>query len=193
MTQCVKHFFSCNIYYGWYFVTRNIYFISVNCYYCFVQWTVCNLSVCRKVNRQYKHNLACAEHDHQLPYRGLHVRWHFTESCKIFTGNATITDVHTDELHVRRHFIESGWNVTITNDFADGLQFVSICRQFTITDKFIDGRCEFQRAGIKCISDHVSLPMKLPTDCEKYGGWLKILLRNSKFTDGFSTYHRWNN
>jgi hypothetical protein len=68
MKQCVKHFFSCNIYYGWYFVTRNIYFINVNCYYCFVQWTVCNLSVCRKVNRQYKHNLACTEHDHQLPY-----------------------------------------------------------------------------------------------------------------------------
>jgi hypothetical protein len=124
---------------------------------------------------------------------GLHVRWHFTESCKIFTGNATITDVHTDELHVRQHFIESGCNVTITdvhtdelhvrqhfiesgcnvtitNDFADGLQFVSICRQFTITDKFTDGRCEFQRAGIKCISVHMPLPMELPTDCEKYEG-----------------------
>jgi len=30
-----------------------------HCYYCFVRWTVCNLSVCKKVNRQYKHNLSC--------------------------------------------------------------------------------------------------------------------------------------
>ena len=71
---------------------------------------------------------------------------------------------------VRRHFIESGGNATITDDFANGLQPVDIFRQSTFTDKFTDGWCEFQRAGIKCISNSVPLPTDLPTDCEKYGG-----------------------
>jgi hypothetical protein len=70
---------------------------------------------------------------------------------------------------VRRHS-QRGGNVTITDDFADELQSIDIYRQFTITDKFTDGWCEFQRAGIKCIFDRVPLPMKLPTNCKKYGG-----------------------
>jgi len=78
------------------------------------------------------------------------------------------TALQTDT--VSRYFTKNGGNATITDDFADGLQSVGIGRQFTIIDKFVDGRCEFQRVGIKCISDHVSLPMKLLTDCEKYGG-----------------------
>jgi hypothetical protein len=38
---------------------------------------------------------------------------------------------------------------------------------------------------IKCISDRIILTTELPTDHEKYGGSLKILVRNSKITDGF--------
>jgi hypothetical protein len=45
---------------------------------------------------------------------------------------------------------------------------------------------------IKCISDRVRLPTDLPANCEKYGGALKNLVRNSKFTDGFWTPH-WRN
>jgi len=45
---------------------------------------------------------------------------------------------------------------------------------------------------IKCIFDRVILSTELPTDHEKYGGSLKILVRSSKITDGFLTLHRWN-
>jgi hypothetical protein len=75
----------------------------------------------------------------------------------------TITDDFADGLRSSAFY-------TITNDFADGLQAVSIYRQFTITDKFTDGRYEFQRAGIKCISDYVQLPTKLPTDFRNMEG-----------------------
>ena len=34
---------------------------------------VCNLSVCRRVNRQYKHNLSCTVHDHRRLYRRKHL------------------------------------------------------------------------------------------------------------------------
>jgi len=46
----------------------------------------------------------------------------------------------------------------------------AFCRQLTITDKFTNKRCKFQRAGIKCISDRVQMPMKLPTDRENMEG-----------------------
>jgi len=66
------------------------------CYY-FVQWTVYHLSVCRKVNRQYKYNLSCTMNYHRRQYRRMKVRRHFTESWKIITGNATITDELSDD------------------------------------------------------------------------------------------------
>jgi hypothetical protein len=50
----------------------------------------------------------------------------------------------------------------------------------------------FKGLRIKCISDRVILPTDLPTDHEKYGGSLKKLVQNSKFTDGFLTHHRRN-
>jgi hypothetical protein len=72
-----------------------MYFISVICCYYFVRWTVNNISVCRKVNRQYKHNLSCTVHDHRRLYQRITVRRHFTES---FTRNAIITDDFVDGL-----------------------------------------------------------------------------------------------
>jgi len=57
-----------------------------------VRRAVCNLNVCRKVNRQYKHNLSCTVHDHRCLYRRIQsddIAWSVS---KIFTGNATIND-----------------------------------------------------------------------------------------------------
>jgi len=110
MKPCVKHFFHViyimdDIFWN----TKYLFYKFVlfkHCCYCFVRWIVYHLSVCRKVNRQYKHHLSCTMHYHQRPYRWTHVRRYFTETWKIFTGNATITD-----------------------DFADGLLSVSISQR----------------------------------------------------------------
>jgi len=82
-----------------------------------------NLSVCKRVNRQYKHNLSSTVHNHRCLYRRIQfigilpkvakyllempqspmslqtdtVRRYFTESCKIFTANAILTDIDTDK------------------------------------------------------------------------------------------------
>ena len=97
------------------------YLLLKHCCYCFVRWTVYHLSFCRKVNRQYKYNISCAVqqlptnslpsashrefknnylkcHNHRRPYRWTHVFQHLTESSKIITRNATITDDDTDGL-----------------------------------------------------------------------------------------------
>jgi hypothetical protein len=155
-----KAFFSCNIYYEWYFVTQNIYFISVNCSYCFVWWTVCKLSVCRMVNRQHKHNISWTMHYHRCQYRQIIVCRHYTES---FTGNAIITDEFADglsmsafhkELHYKCHNHRQlcGWipSIVISQRVVERAQSLTTVqmdivrrRQFIITD----GRCKFQRAG----------------------------------------------
>jgi hypothetical protein len=83
---------------------------------------VCNLSVCRRVNKQYKHNLSYTMHNHQRLYRrkpsiGIlpRVAKHLLQmpqsptslqmdtvsvsispSWKIFTRNAIITDISTE-------------------------------------------------------------------------------------------------
>ena len=49
---------------------------------------------------------------------------YFTESCKIFTGNATITNVYTNEYYIHRHFTVS-WKIftgyaIITDVSTDG-------------------------------------------------------------------------
>jgi len=112
-TQKCKAFF--------YFVTRNIYFIIVHYCYCSVR-SVCNLSVYRRKNRQYRHNLSWIVQDNrrisrrtysisilqrvekyllEMPQSSTSLQTkticqHFTESCKIFTTNAIITDIYTD-------------------------------------------------------------------------------------------------
>jgi len=97
---------------------------------------------------------------------------------KIFTRNVTITDVYTDgyspsafyrELQkyllempqspttlqtdtVRWHFTESCkniyWKCHNHRWLYRRIQSVGICRQFKVTDKITDRRCEFQREGI---------------------------------------------
>jgi len=141
-------------------------------------------------------------HYHRRPYRWITVRRHFIEN---FTGNATITDEVADELHsvsisqiaslempqspttlqtdsFRRHFTKSGGNAILTDDLADRVQSVGICRQFTITDKFIDGWYEFQMSGIKCISNRMSLPTTLLLNPARPGGSTRWLDRS-----GFNT------
>ena len=162
-TLC-KTFFSCNIY----------YVLFKQCCYCFVRCTVYHLSVCKKVNRQYKHHLSCTMHYHRRPYRRTHVRRYFTKSWKIFTGNATITDDFADGLpsvgisqRVEKILLEMPQSPTMLRTDSS----LSVCFQWVkITDKITDERTNSKGRGIKCISDRVSLPTELPTDCEKYGG-----------------------
>jgi hypothetical protein len=71
---------------------NKVYVLFKHCCYYFVRWTVYHLSVCRKVNRQYKYNLTCTLHYHRRPYRWTKIRQYFTENWKIITGNATITN-----------------------------------------------------------------------------------------------------
>jgi hypothetical protein len=106
-------------------LTRNIYFISVNCCYCFVQWIVCNLSVCKKVNRQHKHNFLCTEHDHRHPY------WRITSPSAF-----------------HRELQNIYWKCHNQRRLYRWIQSIGICWQSKITDRITDGRCEFQKAGI---------------------------------------------
>ena len=116
-----------------------MYFISVICCYYFVRWTVNNISVCRKVNRQYKHNLSCIVHDHRHLYqritrssafhKQLHkyllemtlsptssiptdtVRRHFTESCRNICWKCPLSPTSLPTDTVRRHFTQSCINI----------------------------------------------------------------------------------
>jgi len=89
-------------------------------------WAIYNLSVCKRVNRQYKHNLSCTVHNRRCLYRRIQfidilprvaeyllempqslmslqidtVCRYFTESCKIFTANAILTDIDTDKYNM---------------------------------------------------------------------------------------------
>jgi hypothetical protein len=132
-----------------------------HCYYCFVRWTICNLSVCKKVNRQYKHNLSCTLHYHGRPYWRIKVRQPFTVASSPttlrtdyspsafhsnLTGNATIiTDDFADRLRPSAFYNSLIGNATIiTDDFADGFNpsaFHSslIGNATIITDDFANG------------------------------------------------------
>ena len=121
----------------------------------FVPTVICPSTFHREFENNY---LKC--HNHRRLYRQNNVRRHFTESSKIITWNATITDVYTD-----------------------GYKSIGKLPTKLPTDcTNSKGLC------IKCFSDCVILP----TDHENYGGSLKILVRNSKITDGFLTLHRQN-
>jgi hypothetical protein len=106
----------------------NMKYLFDKCLSVFVWWAVCNLSVCRKVNRQYKHKFSCTVHDHPRPYRWITFRRYFTESYKIFIGNATITDDFADGLPSvgiqQRGSLEMPQS--LTDDFVDRLKSVSI-------------------------------------------------------------------
>ena len=142
-----------------------------HCCYYFVRWTVYHLSVCRKVNRQYKYNLSCTMHYHRHPYRRNKVRRHFTESWKIITGKCHNYRKLCRRPTVRRHFTKS-WKI-ITGKCHN---YRCICKRPTISRYVVGGSilsiksptaCANSKGRcIKCISDRV----KFPTDREKYGG-----------------------
>ena len=120
-------------------------------------------------HREFENNyLKC--HNHRRPCRRIYSRRHFTESSKIITWNATITDVYTD-------------NYKSVGKLSAG----QVYRQKYWRTARIPKDC-----ALKCISNRVIVPTELPTDHQKNGGSLKILVRNSKFTDGFLTLHRRN-
>jgi hypothetical protein len=62
-----------------------------------MRWAVCNLSVYRKINREYKHNLSCIVHDHRRWYRRIQSVGISQRVAKIFTRNSIIIDVYTDK------------------------------------------------------------------------------------------------
>jgi len=86
-----------------------------------VRWTVCNLSVCRKINRQYKHNLSCTVLGHRRLYwqinrpstshKELHKYWLYRLTQSVGISQRVVempqspTTRNTDTF--RRHFIES--------------------------------------------------------------------------------------
>jgi hypothetical protein len=101
-----------------------------HCCYCFVRRTVYHLSVCMKVNRQYKHHLSCTLHYH----RRIPVRRHFTvailspttlrtdSSLSVFHSSDFITDDFADRFSPSvfhsSHFI--------IDDCAEGFQSIGI-------------------------------------------------------------------
>jgi hypothetical protein len=138
-----------------------------HCYYCFVWWTVCNLSVCKKVNRQYKHNLSCTLHYHRRPYRRIkvhrpftvaslechnHHRWlcgritvrrHFTVAS-LEMPQSSPTTLQTDYVH--RHFTVASLEMpqssptTLRSDYSPSAFHSSLTGNATIiTDDFVDG------------------------------------------------------
>jgi hypothetical protein len=78
----------------------------------------------------------------------------------------------------------------ITDGHTD--EYIAVGTLSILPTEFLIDRANIKGLCIKCISDRVRLPTDLPTDCEKYGGPLKKLVQNSKFTDGFLTPHRRN-
>jgi hypothetical protein len=103
-----------------------------------------------------------------------------------------ITDGHTDGLSPSVFHREFENNYLACHPITDGQNPSVSCRRFNFTDNINDGCANFKGLRIKCASDLVILSTELPTDHEKYGGSLKILVQNSKFTDGFLTHHRRN-
>jgi len=96
-----------------------------HCCYCFVRWTVYHLSVCRKVNRQYKHHLSCTLHYHRRPYRRITVRRHFTVALLEMPQPSPMT-LRMDSIPSAFHSSVAGNATTITDDFVDRFQSVGI-------------------------------------------------------------------
>jgi hypothetical protein len=100
---------------------------------------------------RYKYHLSCTLHYHRRPYRRTHIRWYFTESWKIITRNVTLTDDFTDGLpfvrisqRVEKILLEMPQSPTMWRTDSTPLA----CRQWVkITDKITDKLCEFQTAG----------------------------------------------
>jgi len=100
-----------------------------HCCYCFVRWTICNLSVYRKVNRQYKHNLSCTLHYHRLPYRQITVRRHFIVAS-LEMPQSSLTTLWTDYSPLAFHSSLTGNAITITDDFANRLSSLAFHREW---------------------------------------------------------------
>ena len=129
-----------------------------------LQTEYCLLAFHRKLKKNY---LKC--HNYRRLCRWTTVHGHFIENWKIITANATITDDFVDG-KLPRYVV--GGSILPTKSSTD-------CANSK-------GQC------IKCITDRVRVLMELPIDREKFGGQLKTLVWNSKFSDGFSKLHRRN-
>jgi len=129
MKPCVKHFFHviyimddifCNTKYLFY-----KFVLFKHCCYCFVRWTIYHLSVCKKLNRQYKHHLSCTLHYYRRPYRQIPVRRHFTMASLEMPQPSPMT-LRMHSSLTTFHSSVPGNAITITDNVADGFQFVGI-------------------------------------------------------------------
>ena len=98
-----------------------------------------------------------------------------------------ITDGHTDGRSPSAFHREFENNYLKCHHITDGHtdEYIVVGTLSILPTEFLTDRTNIKGLCIKCISDRV----RLPTDCEKYRGPLKKLVRNSKFTDGFLTPH----
>jgi hypothetical protein len=107
-----------------------------------VQWAVCNLSVCRKVNRQYKHNLSYIVHNHRHLYQRITRPSTFHRELHKYLLEMPISPTLISTDTVRQHFIESCTeNATIIDDSTNGYRPSAFHRELqtvTITDVYHD-------------------------------------------------------
>ena len=119
------------------FCTQTIYFISVNCCYCFVRWAVCSLSVCRKINRQYKHNLSCTVHSHRRLY------W------QINRPSASHKELHKYWLYRRTQSVGISQRAVEMPQSLTWIPMDCICQHLSVVHNYQQNhRREFHRAGI---------------------------------------------
>jgi hypothetical protein len=98
-----------------------------HCCYCFMRWTVYHLSVCRKINKQYKHHLSYTLHYHRRLYWRIPVLRHFTVAS-LEIPQPSPTPLWTDTSSSAFHSSVPGNAITITDEFTDGYQSVNIVR-----------------------------------------------------------------
>jgi len=145
-------------------------------------------------------------------------RRHFTKSSKIITWNATFTDVYTDGIspsafhrEFKNNYLKCHndrrlyWWINPSAFHREFENNYLKCHNHRRTYRWIYVRryvvgsilptnllTDCANSKGLCITDSVILLTELLTDHEKYRGSLKILVRNSKITDGFLTLHQWN-
>jgi hypothetical protein len=136
---------------------------------------VCNLSVCRRINKQYKHNLSCTMHNHRRLYRRIPSIDILPRLAKYLLHiPQSPMSLQTDTVHW--YFTEAG----LLEFYVDAFQ---------ITDRL----WKFQSASINASLTMCIYRRTYQWTVKILEGHLKNLVRNSKFTDGLLKIQRQNN
>ena len=99
------------------------------------------------------------------------VRRHFTKTCKIFTGNATITDDFTDRyslLAFHRELQNIYWKC-ITDVYTDRYSPSIFVGDPKLPTESLTDSANSKRLALMNLCPH-ALSDGIPTNCEKYGG-----------------------